>query len=229
MTVKRQVAAFSGGKDSTLMVLIERPKHIVYTPTGNELPGVEEHVRKIAAMVGAEVIRPPGPSLPYLIYSLRAVPNWRMRWCTRYIKILPVLAWARTNPDVEMLVGLRADEEERTGILTDLLTERFPLQERGITEADVWAALHDEGIDVPWRTDCAVCPLQGIHEWWDLSQQHPQEYRQGILWEDYAGHTLRSDKRDSWPAGLRELRAAFADRGEPKRYRKRASCRVCTL
>lgn len=227
-----KVAAFSGGKDSALMVLQERPKFLIFTRTGDELPGVIEFIETIRAAVGAKLICPPGPTLPYLIYYYHAVPNFRQRWCTRQIKIMPVLAWAAKNPDTTMLVGLRADEEERTGILTDILTEEFPLQKRGLTEEDVWDGLREEGYAdmVPERTDCAVCPLQGIHEWWSLSVNHPQQYEQGIAWEDYAGYTLRSPRRDTWPAGLRRLREAFRTRGEPTRYKKRRkSCRVCTL
>ena len=216
------------------MVLRERPEYLLFTRTGNELPGVLEFIHRITEDVGATLITPRGPTLSYLIYQMRAVPNWRMRWCTRMIKIMPVLVWAKRNPDTTMLVGLRADEDERTGILTDILTEEFPLQRDGLTEADVWDGLREEGYAdiIPERTDCAVCPLQGIHEWWSLCQNHPTEYENGIAWETYAGHTLRSPDRDSWPAGLRQLREAFKKRGEPTRYKRRKSrgvCRVCTL
>lgn len=229
-----KIAAFSGGKDSALMVLRERPKYLLFTRTGNELPGVLEFIHRIADDIGAKLIQPVGPTLGELIYHMRAVPSWRMRWCTRLIKIWPVLKWAESNPDVTMLVGLRADEEKRKGILTDMLTEEFPLQRDGLTEADVWDGLREEGYAdmIPERTDCAVCPMQGIHEWWSLCMNHPKEYEQGISWERYAGHTLRSPNRDTWPAGLRQLRKAFEKRGEPKQYKKRrgsGACRVCTL
>lgn len=73
---RRQIVCFSGGKDSTAMILAmrerdERIDGLLVTPTGNELPAVWEHWNKIADMVGAPVIVPPGPTLAEAIESQR--------------------------------------------------------------------------------------------------------------------------------------------------------------
>ena len=132
----RTVVAFSGGKDSTALALglMERSEKfdLLFTATGDELPELEEHIAKVSAFTGAQVIRPPAPTLFELIDKFEALPNWRQRWCTRMIKILPCIAWVKSQPEpVTLCVGLRADEESRKGLYDELVIPRYPLREWG--------------------------------------------------------------------------------------------------
>lgn len=52
---------------------------IVYTPTGNELPGVAEHMAHVCRIVGQPIVRIPAPSLGQLIDEQQCLPSWRMR------------------------------------------------------------------------------------------------------------------------------------------------------
>ena len=91
------VVALSGGKDSTAMALrlaeLGVPFKLLYTPTGAELPEVRAHIERIVQETGAELIDLGVPSLAELIEEQRCLPNFRMRWCTRMIKIEPVQQW----------------------------------------------------------------------------------------------------------------------------------------
>ena len=88
---EKLVVAFSGGKDSTALALRLHEKGIpfdlLYTPTGNELPGVRSHIDAVAQYTGARLIMPEAPTLVELITENRCLPNWRMRFCTPAIKI----------------------------------------------------------------------------------------------------------------------------------------------
>ena len=114
------VVAASGGADSTAMALemAERGEFfdLLFTRTGNELPGVLEHLHKLAEHTGARLYEPPAPTLMELIREFKALPNWRQRWCTRLIKIVPCIAWLKAHPGRTLCVGLRADEPERQGL-----------------------------------------------------------------------------------------------------------------
>ena len=228
------VVAFSGGKDSTALALrlheLGESFRMLFTPTGNELPGVLEFVEHVRGRVGCELILPPGPSLAQLISEFRALPNFRQRWCTRLIKIQPCIAWLKAHPGSTLAVGLRADEEERQGLYGDHATYRFPLREWGWGLKEVRGYLSERGVEVPARTDCAVCPYQRLVDWRNLLRDHPAEYAKGEAWEAEAGHTFRSAQRDTWPAGLRELRVEF-ERGRPLRGEKTSAdaCRVCKM
>jgi hypothetical protein len=233
--------AFSGGKDSTAMALrlAERGEDFVllFTPAGNELPELFAHVAQIAALVGKPLIQPPNQTLAFWIDHHQALPNHRMRWCTRQIKIQPCIDWLVQHPGSTLCVGLRADEEARVGLYGDYCTYRYPLREEGWDEASVYGYLRQRGVTVPARTNCAVCYGQRLSEWWELWHERPDEYAQGEAWETQTGHTFRSDQRDTWPAGLADLRVRFEAGDVPRGVELTGSlfedgptpCRACTL
>ena len=232
----RHVIALSGGKDSTALALAlherePRDYDYVITPTGNELPAMKVHWAKLERLLGKELIRPPNPhTLVSLIEFHNALPNQRMRWCTRQLKIEPVLAWCRRNAPVIMYVGLRADEE-RAGIYGDTVESDFPFQRWGWVLDDVWRILGRHGVVIPERTDCALCYDQQLIEWWRLWKYNRDFWNEGKEHEARTGRTFRSPSRDTWPAALADLQKEF-ERGRVPPVRKSAGgsvCRVCSL
>lgn len=229
---------FSGGKDSTVMAhrmaALGEDFALLFTPTGNELPGVAEYVEAMAKVLNRELVIPPGPSLARLIDEFESLPNNRQRWCTRMIKIQPCKAYLLAHPGSVLCVGLRADEEERQGMYGEQATYRFPLREWGWGIKEVLAYAQEHGLAVPPRTDCALCYDQRLVDWRNLLRKHPAEYAKGEALEARTGHTFRSPSRDTWPAGLKELRAEF-ERGRPVRGAdndddvEQSACRVCRL
>ena len=238
--MSESVACFSGGKDSTAMILAmlecgETIDRLLVTPTGNELPEVWEHWLRIADLAGAPVIRPKGPTLVELIEGYNALPNFRQRWCTRQIKIQPAIAWAMRNPTATLCVGLRFDEEERVGIISTSVKTRFPLREYEMGIDDVRAILAKHDVRVPFRTDCALCYHQRIGEWFELWRDHPDQWEKGEEWERRTEHTFRSPGRDSWPVSMAGMGEAFESGKVPSRSLKmlerdrEGGCRVCSL
>lgn len=213
-----QYFAFSGGKDSTAMVLEAHRRGergvLLMTLTGNELPEVTEHINRIVALTGWKHVQPPGPTLDSLIrgkYRGRCLPNWRQRWCTREIKIEPCQKFLESVGPATLCVGLRADEPERVGgKYPESVNVRFPLREWGWNEADVWRVLHEHEITIPWRTNCALCYDQRIGEWRRLWEEYPDLFALGIEYERLTGSTFRGPGRDSWPNSLKDLGDAFA-------------------
>lgn len=243
------VIALSGGDDSSLMsVLLKerepRPYNYVCTPTGNELPEMFDHWRKLGEILGKPVMPiMHRTGLKGIIRDQRMLPNFRARFCTRIAKIEPYRAFlireAALGPVVSY-VGLRADEEGRAGgAYGDIkgVEMRFPLREWGYTDPMVLADLAEREISIPDRTDCAVCYHQRIGEWFRLWMLYPEFFDEGIELEDEMGATFRTPGRDSWPSSLRELKAEFESGRVPvssldrmKRERMNAgACRVCSL
>jgi hypothetical protein len=213
--------AVSGGADSTAMAMrmAERGERfsLLFTPTGNELGAVTDHVAALAARTGAPLVLPPAPTLAALIDGFGALPNNRQRWCTRMIKIQPCAAHLARHPGAVLCVGLRADEPSREGgLYGDRVTYRTPLREWGWGRRDVLAYLDAHGVSVPRRTDCALCYDQRLIEWWELWRDQPAQFAKGEAWEAQTGHTFRSPSRDTWPAALAELRREFERGRVPK-------------
>lgn len=247
--MSKNILAFSGGKDSTALALAMAEDNedfeLFFTPTFRELPECIDHIAKVKEMTGKElVIRKSDLSLVELIERQKALPNSNMRWCTRITKIEPCKAYLLENPGSVLLVGLRADEEHRDGMWGEFATYRYPLREKGWGIKDVYDYLKKRSVSVPDRTDCDFCYDQRLGEWFLLWHNHPKRYAFAEALEEKVGHTFRSATRDTWPAGLKELRQRFEKGDVPTRgkhgivalplfgeYTTKAGdrCRVCSL
>ena len=216
----KHIVALSGGKDSTALALRlaeigGREYEYICTPTGNELPDMIRHwgtleclLRKKLKKIGC------GMSLYDVIEQAKMIPNHRARFCTRILKIEPAIEYMKSLSERSiMYVGLRADEEERKGIFGEEIEVKFPLREWGWGIGDVFAYLEEKKINIPRRTDCAVCFHQRLGEWWDLWRDYPDLFDEAVELENKYEHTFRSEDRDTWPASLEGLKSRF-ERGE---------------
>lgn len=248
------VVALSGGKDSTALALRlveQEPRAYLFvcTPTGDELPEMIDHWLNLNKLLGAKILPvTSGVGLDGLIKKWTALPNSRMRWCTRVLKLEPFYRFLKEIEPVVSYVGLRADEMERQGMdfpEVGRVKIRFPMREWGWGEHDVWNYLDKRGIKIPARTDCARCYHQTLGEWWRLWHDHVEIYgdaeQQEAIVSEYRGKSLsfRSDTRDSWPADLKSLREKFEAGHVPPRTittddffqggRRKTVCRPCSL
>lgn len=213
---------------------------LLFTPAGRELPEVFRHVANIKKLTGKPLVQPEGPSLVELMEKYQAIPNWRQRWCTKYIKIQPCQKYLNQFEEVELCVGLRADEDERPGGQYYDVDYRTPLREWGWTLRDVQDYIQSKGVEVPARTDCDCCFGQRLAEWYELWGTNPVRYKWAEDAEAQMGHTWRSAQRDTWPTALKDLRAAFESgripRGATEMIQldlfdcpKMQRCRVCSM
>jgi 3'-phosphoadenosine 5'-phosphosulfate sulfotransferase (PAPS reductase)/FAD synthetase len=215
--------ALSGGKDSTAMALRlaeAEPEDYEYciTPTGRELPLMIDHWAKLECLLGKPLVRIPGPTLLERIIAYKTLPNFRMRYCTREVKIEPFLAYVRDAAPAITYVGIRADETDRTGSigLAEGITQDLPLVRWGWGINRVREYLRERSVTVPERTDCDMCYHQRIGEWWRLWRDHRGRWMEIEALEIWTGHTLRSEQRDSWPASLKGMREQFEAGYTPK-------------
>ncbi len=183
------------------------------TPTGRELPEMIEHWNRMECSLGSKLIRVPGPTLLERIKAYKTLPNFRLRYCTREVKIEPFIAFAASKAPAVCYVGIRADEaEDREGTNwqgVEGVTQNLPLVRWGWGLSKVKDYLRQKNIVVPKRTDCDLCYHQQIGEWWRLWRDHKDRWQEIEALEIWTGHTLRSEQRDSWPASLVELRKKF--------------------
>ena len=235
----KHVIGLSGGKDSTalalrLMEVEPQDYEFVCTPTGDELPEMEDHWQKLGEILGKPITRvDSGYTLATLVRKMKMLPNFRARFCTRMLKIQPYEHWMHTRLPVTSYIGLRADEEGRSGYESvfppDEFIIRYPFREWDWGIGDVITYLKRRGVTVPPRTDCARCPLQTLGEWKSLFDNQPEIYEDACQDEDLIGHTYRSPSRDTWPAGLRQLAEEFKAGRVPKTRKRKTGCRACSL
>lgn len=238
MEKEQHLVALSGGKDSTAMALALQeiePRDYTYicTPTGDELDEMLEHWLNLGRILGKPIVPVTnGQSLGGIIRAENILPNWRMRWCTRRLKIEPFQRYLINHLPATLYVGIRADESDRPGADYDmdlLVNTRFPFQEWGWGIGDVTGYLKRRGVDVPERTDCGSCFFQTLWEWYVVWRDHRSRWDIYEGWESSTGYTLRSDQRDTWPAALAGLRERFEAGDIPKRRSMKDRDSMCTV
>ncbi|MGE4340910.1 MAG: hypothetical protein AB7E55_33910, partial [Pigmentiphaga sp.] len=98
------------------LALNERePRDYLYvcTPTGDELPAMEAHWRRLEGLLGKPILRLPEMTLAELIIEEKMLPNFRARFCTHRLKIVPFERFLLDHLPATAYVGLRADEMGR--------------------------------------------------------------------------------------------------------------------
>lgn len=237
----KHIVWVSGGKDSTALALRlkELNPKIDYifacTPTGDELPEMVNHWAWLDKELGGlKFLHYPG-GLKALIEEQKALPNFRMRFCTRLLKIKVAIEFMKSLGPCKSYVGLRSDEEERKGgIFGEDVEQIYPFREWGWGLLEVMEYLNNLGVKIPSRTDCARCPFQSLLEWWNLWALYPETYLDAQAQEEKYGHTFRSGTRDTWPTSLKDLAKAFESglrprgAGQMELFESQA-CRVCSL
>ena len=200
---KLHVVSFSGGKDSTAMLLrmIEEgyPIDIIlYCDTGLEFPEMEDHIRKVEEYIGREVtvIKAEKGFMWYAAEKERVVrstkipgvkpgdivrgygyPTVLSRWCTKHLKtevIDKYLKDLKKDYDLIQYVGIAADEPHRER------DKNYPLIDWNMTEADCLKYCYDRGFnwgglyEIWGRVSCWCCPLQSLTDLRKLKNYRPE-------------------------------------------------------
>lgn len=148
----------------------------VFTDPGREHPLTYAMLDTLDAMTGRPIVRVSGPTWEEALEAHSwFLPWWRARWCTPTFKIKPFQAWVGDQV-VTSYIGLRADEQKRTGYLGDdgnSITPRYPLREMGVTFDDRERMGCELGLPPsgPWSCDC--CPLRPHILWIKLVEEFP--------------------------------------------------------
>ena len=211
---QRFIASFSGGKDSTAMVLrlLEDGwplDEIVFFDTGWEFPQMYEHIAQFEAYTGLTVTRlHPRRSFEYWMIERPIVarkgpkkgqvhrigngwPSPTRRWCTRE----KVDVIDKHCKSAMRYIGIAADEAHRmtSANLMSGFARRFPLYEWDMSEAGALEYCKARGFD--WgglynlfpRVSCYCCPLQRIGQLKTLRREFPVLWAQMLEWDEQIG------------------------------------------
>lgn len=127
----KHIVQFSGGKDSTCMLLMMLEKgmqidEIIFCDTGKEFPGMYVHIGKVEQYIGrkittlkaeksfdyyfAEHIKTKGKGKVSQGYGWARM--W-VRWCTRLLKQEPTKKYLKSQGEYTLYIGIAADEPKR--------------------------------------------------------------------------------------------------------------------
>ena len=211
------VVSFSGGKDSTAMLLrmieLDMPiDEILFCDTTVEFPALYEHIDKVEKYIGRKItrLRASHGFEYYLLKSEhtrtknkniavmhgRSFPAPNQRWCTSTLKTHVInkhYTVLRKEYQVIEYIGIAADEPKR------VKEKCYPLVEWGWTEADCLRYCYEKGFN--WnglyeifnRVSCWCCPLQSLAELRKLRRYFPQLWDKLHYWQMVTWRSFRPD------------------------------------
>lgn len=203
---EHHVLGLSGGKDSAALAVYMRLHYphldirYFFTDTGKELPEVYEFLAKLEGFIGKPIERINGDrDFDFWLRQYNNfLPSAQTRWCTRQLKLDPFKKWIKPWLDqgdkVYSYVAIRADEEHRTGLISqhENLEVVLPFRQNGVDKPAVFEILEASGLGLPayydWRSrsGCTFCFFQQKIEWVRLMERHPEKFEDAKRYEKTA-------------------------------------------
>ena len=172
MKEQKHIVSFSGGKDSTAMLLkmVElnmQIDEIIFLDTGVEFPDMYNHIKKVEEYIGRKitVLRNEKGLFEYWLlhhvktrgkYKGQQGYSWadhRARWCTAMLKVQVSNKYIKSKyKDYQVILyqGIAVDETERldrkSGSEIGSIV-RYPLAEWNMTEQDALNYCYSKGFD----------------------------------------------------------------------------------
>lgn len=204
-----RVLSLGAGVQSTAILLLARDgrippfEEIVFADTGDEPAAVYEHLNRLDNV--STITRVTAGRLSETVASsFVPIPLYQRggmgrRQCTYQFKLRPIRAHLRTfGAPVDLSVCISTDEILRakdSGL--KWCRNVFPLLDLGWSRQDCLTYLADAW---PWpvaRSACVYCPLKSDREWFDLRQNHPDDWAVAVAFDESArefGFVHRSER-----------------------------------
>ena len=225
----RYIVSFSGGKDSTAMLLKMLEDNwdiaeIIYCDTGKEFPQMYEHIEKVKKYIkenyNMEITTLKAKkSFDYYMFDHIKTKGknkgskgygWAtmgIRWCTTLLKNYVIDSYLRKYKNQEETytecIGIAYDEQKR------IKDKKYPLVEYKMAEKDCLEYCYSKGFD--WgglyehfdRLSCWCCPMKNLKELKTLYEHYPE------LWEELKEMDRKSNNQFKSDYSIEELENKF--------------------
>lgn len=218
MKLKKEIniVSFSGGKDSTAMLLMMIEQNmkideIIFLDTGVEFPQMYNHIKKVEMFINRPItILKSNKSFEYYMFDHiksrgknkgqkgYSWSDFRNRWCTSRLKKDVIKKYLKKYKGYNIIEyhGIAYDEPKR---IKDTPNIKYPLYENKITEKKALQYCYSKGFN--WnglyekfdRLSCWCCPLKSIKELKILYNDFPELWKKLKQWDNNTYRRFRSD------------------------------------
>ena len=224
------IVSFSGGKDSTAMLLMMIEKgikvdRVICIDTTKEFPQMYEHIKKVQEII--EPLKIETLKFDFDYYFSKHIktkgknkgkkgygwPCFSMRWCTGEKKnCIRLFMKQFNNSEVINFQGIAYDEKERTTRNKFLPYKvQYPLVDWQITEKQALEYCYSKGLDWDglyekfYRVSCWCCPLSRIGELRILYNDFPE------LWKELEEMDKKTFRKFRSDYSVKDLSNKFAN------------------
>ena len=208
-----RVVYFSGGKDSTamLIVLLENQipfDEIIFNDTEAEFPEIYTHIDLVQKKLGIKITRlKPVKHFEYWMCEHKTKkgnigygwPRIKLRWCTKIFKQQTEGLYFKKKQlkNIRKLIGISASEVDRMKKYYE--QEIYPLVEFGIDSQETLKICYRYGFD--WnglyeklsRTGCFWCPFRRLRELENIYHFYPHLWARMMELDNKCWNKFRSD------------------------------------
>lgn len=226
----KHIVSFSGGKDSTAMLLRMLEENmqvdeIIYCDTYKEFPQMYKHIEKIKKYIKEKYNKEittlkAEKDFDYYMFEHEKTRGknkgkkgygWATmlcRWCTSNLKTNVINKYLKAqNEEYTEYIGIACDEPKR------IKDKCYPLIDWGMTEKDCLHYCYERGFD--WeglyehfdRVSCWCCPLKNLKELKTLYTHYPE------LWEELKEMDKKSYNQFRKDYSVKELEEKFKKLG----------------
>ena len=226
----KHIVSFSGGKDSTAMLLRMLEENmqvdeIIYCDTYKEFPQMYNHIEKVRKYIKEKYNKEittlkAEKDFDYYMFEHEKTRGknkgkrgygWSTmlcRWCTSNLKTNVINKYLKAkNEEYTEYIGIACDEPKR------IKDKCYPLIDWGMTEKDCLHYCYERGFD--WdglyehfdRVSCWCCPLKNLKELKTLYTHYPE------LWEELKEMDKKSYNQFRKDYSVKELEEKFKKLG----------------
>ena len=224
----KHIVSFSGGKDSTAMLLRMLEENmpvdeILFCDTGKDFPDMLFHIEKVDEYIKKNYNKSitklkDEKSFDYYMFEHEKTRGknkgkkgygWatmRCRWCTTILKNNVIHRYLSNHKDegYEEYIGIAYDEQER------IKDKNYPLVDWKMTEKDCLEYCYNKGFD--WngldehfdRLSCWCCPLKNLKELKILYKYYPE------LWQELKEMDKKSYNKFKYNYSVEDLDKKFS-------------------
>jgi len=111
-------------------------------------------------------------SLYEYCYYKKIMPSMKFKWCSDKFKVQVINRYV--DKPCFMNIGFDAGETRRVKInYNNGIENRFPLIENGINRAECKKIIKKNGLPIPTKSGCFICPWQSPYQFKKLRMEHP--------------------------------------------------------